>query len=150
MHNSFFSRARSFCVNRSTIPTTTLSIKNLTLTSTYSNLLLTVNTPQYFLIITLVCCQQPEDASSISGRPQKGFSLVVVEGGPKGIKKFVRLMLKRVDWETKVEAYATPYSATAGQEEGETETSEQTIQPSNSYSPSINLYSIDASSILKD
>jgi len=45
-----------------------------------------------------------------------------VEGGPKGIKKFVRLMLKRVDWDTKVEAYATPYSANGGQDEGETKT----------------------------
>ena len=77
-----------------------------------------VNAQQFFLTGTVVLCQQPEDAVATSGRQEKGFSLVVVEGGPKGIKKFVRLMLKRVDWDTKVEAYATPYSANAGQDEG--------------------------------
>ena len=101
------------------------------------NLLLTllISLHQYFLTCTdtVVWCgvmlsQQPEDASSThNGRPQKGFSLVVVEGGPKGVKKFIRLMLKRVDWETKVEAYATPYSASAGQDEGDNTSCQHTF-----------------------
>ena len=91
-----------------------------------------VNAQQFFLTGTVVLCQQPEDASTVNGKAQKGFSLVVVEGGPKGIKKFVRLMLKRVDWDSKVEAYATPYSVSAGQEEGDD--SDQS-HPFNPYPP---------------
>ena len=58
-----------------------------------------VNAQQYFLSGTVVLCQEPDD-----GESRRGFSVVVVEGGPKGLKKFIRLMLKRIAWDTKVEA----------------------------------------------
>jgi len=44
--------------------------------------------------------------------PEDGVNLVYVEGGPKGIRKFVRLMLHRIRWdevndETKIDALKT-------------------------------------------
>ena len=47
------------------------------------------------LSLSVILCQpQPDEGHAFKGIP-KGMNLVVVEGGPKGIKKFVSLMLKR-------------------------------------------------------
>lgn len=47
------------------------------------------------VIAAVILCQpQAEEGHAFKGVP-KGMNLVVVEGGPKGIKKFVSLMLKR-------------------------------------------------------
>jgi hypothetical protein len=89
----------------------------------------------------VLLCQQPDDAAP----GQRGFSLVVVEGGPKvhalrvyalpqclpshllspappacpqGLKKFVHLMLKRVPWDVKSEP-STSREAWAKEEEDE-------------------------------
>ena len=44
--------------------------------------------------VVILCQPQAEEGHAFKGVP-KGMNLVVVEGGPKGIKKFVSLMLKR-------------------------------------------------------
>jgi U4/U6 small nuclear ribonucleoprotein PRP3 len=50
-----------------------------------------VNAQQYNLTGIALICHQPKTA------------LVVVEGGPKGIKKFTKLMLRRIKWNVKTE-----------------------------------------------
>jgi hypothetical protein len=47
-----------------------------------------------FLPIVVLCQPQAEEGHAFKGIP-KGMNLVVVEGGPYGIKKFVNLMQKR-------------------------------------------------------
>jgi hypothetical protein len=41
--------------------------------------------------VTVILCQNPEGASTAA----VGSNLVVVEGGPKGIRKFIKLMTQR-------------------------------------------------------
>ena len=45
-------------------------------------------------MIVVLCQPKAEEGHAFKGIPL-GMNLVVVEGGPKGIKKFVSLMLKR-------------------------------------------------------
>lgn len=49
-----------------------------------------VNAQQYFLSGTVVLC------------PEGDCNIVVVEGGPRGIRRFMRLMLYRINWSEKV------------------------------------------------
>jgi U4/U6 small nuclear ribonucleoprotein PRP3 len=49
-----------------------------------------VNAQQYFLSGTVILC------------PDADCNIVVVEGGPRGIRRFMRLMLYRINWSEKV------------------------------------------------
>jgi len=58
-----------------------------------------IDTQQNSLSLT-GCVLQLSDSSPGA---QDGVNIVVVEGGPKGIQKFCRLMLRRIKWNTVIE-----------------------------------------------
>jgi U4/U6 small nuclear ribonucleoprotein PRP3 len=114
-----------------------------------------VNAQQHFMSGTVVLCQQPEDSgssSSGSGSGSKGgFNLVVVEGGPKGVKKFTKLMLQRIPWNMKVDSDAShegwaDEEDEEGDEDEEEEEEESHGQPAGSASVSGGSTSAGASS----
>ena len=49
-----------------------------------------VNAQQHFMSGLVLLNQEPKD-----GNEHKSCNLVIVEGGPKGIRKFVKLMTQR-------------------------------------------------------
>ena len=69
--------------------------------------LLDVNTMQWNLTGVGVFIRQSEAGGGGGGHSgddeRNGLSVVVVEGGPKGLRRFQRLMLVRIDWKKEVE-----------------------------------------------
>ena len=82
--NSIFSHLISLHLFLSHPPLSSLSVS-----LTHSSLSLSLS-----LGSVVLCQPKAEEGHAFKGVPL-GMNLVVVEGGPKGIKKFVSLMLKR-------------------------------------------------------
>ena len=65
--------------------------------------LLDVNAAQWNLTGVGVLIRQSGEGSGGGDDERNGVSVVVVEGGPKGLRRFQRLMLSRIDWKKEVE-----------------------------------------------
>jgi len=59
------------------------------------------------------------------------FSLVVVEGVPKALKRYHKLMLRRINW-AEAPAAAAAAAAAGGEEEAEDEETDAADKPANS------------------
>ena len=86
--------------------------------------LLDVNTRQWNLTGVGVFIKQSEGGGGggYSGEDERnGLSVVVVEGGPKGLRRFQRLMLMRIDWKKEVERAKAESGVESGQVDGMSE-----------------------------